>query len=124
MRIIVRGDPFDVTTGSPDVSQFTIGQVREFAPHRLVPPPSLITAGDRSKHGLAVLSPAKRRNRKINIGFSANPSRRPVVDPQHMTEDRRFPPPWTVEQAAKCALAATTAILAPFNLFVSVREDI
>jgi hypothetical protein len=25
-------------------------------------------------------------------------SRRPVVDPQHMTGDRRFPPPWTVEE--------------------------
>jgi len=60
MRIIVRGDPFDVTTGNPDVSQFTIGQVREFAPHRLVPPPGLISAEVGSKHDLAVLSPAKR----------------------------------------------------------------
>jgi hypothetical protein len=30
-------DPFDVRTANADVSQFTIGQVREFAPHRLVP---------------------------------------------------------------------------------------
>jgi hypothetical protein len=46
-------DPFDVRTANADVSQFTIGQVREFEPHRLVPPPSLVTAGDGSKHGRA-----------------------------------------------------------------------
>jgi hypothetical protein len=52
-------DPFDLRTANADVSRFTIGQVREFAPHRLVPPPGLITVGDGSKHDLAVLSPAK-----------------------------------------------------------------
>src|SRR5271156_5558727 len=36
------GDPLNVRAGDTNVGQFTIGQVREFAPHRLVPPPGLI----------------------------------------------------------------------------------
>jgi hypothetical protein len=56
------GDPLNFRAGDTNVGQFAIGQVREFAPHRLVPPPGLISADDGSKHGLAALSPAKRRN--------------------------------------------------------------
>ena len=35
-----------------------------------------------------------------NSRCSLDSSCRPTVDPQHMTGERRFPPPWTVERAA------------------------
>ena len=31
-------------------------------------------------------------------GRAVDPARRPVIDPQHVTEERRFTPPWTVEE--------------------------
>jgi hypothetical protein len=56
------GDPINVRAGDANVSQFTIGQVRKFAPHRLVMPPGLISADEGSKHGIVALSPAMHRN--------------------------------------------------------------
>jgi hypothetical protein len=31
-------------------------------------------------------------------GRAVDPTGRPAVDPQHMTAERRFPAPWTVEE--------------------------
>jgi len=45
------GDSFYVRAGNANVGQFTIGQLGELAPHRLVSPPGLIMADDGSKHG-------------------------------------------------------------------------
>ena len=38
---------------------------------------------------------------RVDAGYPrgfGDPSRRPLVDPQHVTAERRFPPPWTVEE--------------------------
>jgi hypothetical protein len=46
-----RGDPLNVRAGNANVGQFTIGQLGELAPHRLVSPPGLIKADDGRKLG-------------------------------------------------------------------------